>query len=43
MIYKALAVIQIFGAEGLANEGTLRGPRGPKNTDASTEPFSQPI
>ena len=34
MIYKALAVIQIFLAEGRTNErtdeGILRGPRGPK-------------
>ena len=40
MIYKALEVILIFGADGRtgerANEGVLRGPRGPKNTFPNT-------
>ena len=34
MIYKAVDVIQIFGAgrtDGRTNEGVPRGPRGPKN------------
>ena len=31
MIYKAVEVIWIFLAGGTGIEGTIRGPRGPKN------------
>ena len=43
MIHKALEVIQIFLADGRANEGVPRGPRGPKkaNNLAMTNKFGK--
>ena len=40
MIYRALEVIQIFGADERTNEGVLRGPRGPKKVFISHVPRS---